>query len=99
MMGIAFFGIAETALMFALGFGYIICSLAKKEDKGMQGLGHLIGISIMVLSSLFILLNIYAKLNLLATGAISRSPSYGMKSGMRPGMMRGQPPMPAPARK
>jgi hypothetical protein len=93
------FGITEVALMFALGFGYIICSLAKKEDKGMQGLGHLIGISIMVLSSLFILVNVYVRFNPFASGAISRRPYFKMKAGMKPGMMREQPPMPVPGKK
>lgn len=100
MIGISFFGIREAALMFALGFGYIICSLAKKEDKGMQGLGHLIGIAIIVLSSVLILVNIYIRFNPFAGSMISQCPGMkaGMKTGMKPGMMR-QPPMPAPMKK
>lgn len=50
--------------MFALGFGYIICYLAKKQDKGMQSLGHVIGMGIIVLSSILILVNLYSQLNL-----------------------------------
>jgi hypothetical protein len=64
MPGILFFGIKETAFMFALGFGYIICYLAKKQDKGMQSLGHVIGMSIIVLSSILILVNLYSQLSL-----------------------------------
>ena len=79
MMGIPFFGITQTGLMFALGFGYIICYLAKKTDKGMQGLGHLIGMSIIVLSSLLILLNIYTRFN--PPGSMSRR-CPEMKAGM-----------------
>lgn len=92
MFGIPFFGITEAALMFALGFGYIICSLAKKEDKGMQGLGHLIGISIIILSSVLILVNIYIRFNPFTGSIISRCP------GMKPGMM-GQPSMSAPIKR
>ena len=64
MLTISLFGIREAVLMFALGFGYIICYLAKKQDKGMQSLGHVIGMGIIVLSSILLLINIYGWLNL-----------------------------------
>lgn len=97
MLGISLFGIREAVLMFALGFGYIICYLARKEGKGMAGLGHLIGMTIIVLSSLLILLNIFARCNFnaynrLVGGTIMQCPT--MKSGMMP-----QPAMPTPPKK
>ena len=55
------FGIAEGVLLFALGFGYIICILSKKEDKELKQLGHVIGMCIIVLSSVFILLSLFVR--------------------------------------
>ncbi len=85
MSGLGLFGITEAALMFALGFGYIICYLAKKEDKGLRGLGHMIGMAIIVLSSLLILINIYTRLITRVCSSMAGSvamPSPGFKSGM-----------------
>ncbi|MDD5155877.1 MAG: hypothetical protein PHF11_05280 [Candidatus Omnitrophica bacterium] len=98
MIGIGLLGIKEVALMFALGFGYIICSLAKKQDKSMQGLGHLIGIVIIVLSSALILVNLYYFMFNPFAGC--RSCWQGPKSGiMKPSMMMERTPMPAPMKK
>ncbi len=47
--------IGFTALVFALGFGYIISILSKKADKGMQPLGHFLGMTIMVLSAVMLI--------------------------------------------
>ena len=55
------FGIAEGVLLFALGFGYIICILSKKEDKELKQLGHVIGMCMIVLSSVFILLSVFVR--------------------------------------
>jgi len=94
MIGISFFGIREAALMFALGFGYIICYLAKKEDKGMQSLGHFIGMSIIILSTLLILVNIYARFNLKACAKIIGSSIQCPVTGMM-----GKAATPAPVKK
>lgn len=53
--------ITVATLLFALGFGYIICCLSKKEDKDLKQLGHLIGMSIIVLSSVLTIASIYLR--------------------------------------
>lgn len=72
------FGITEAALLFALGFGYIICLLARKEDKDLKQLGHVIGMSIIVLSSALILLSLYVRFKNYSQGM----GCVTMKSGM-----------------
>jgi hypothetical protein len=95
MLGILSFGIKEAALMFALGFGYIICYLAKKQDKGMQSLGHVIGMSIIVLSSILIFLNLYIQLSL---GTSKQVMASYLKYPVMQGSMMGQGAMQAPVK-
>ena len=53
MMGMPFSGLTETLLYFALGIGYIVCYLARREEKNMQAAaGYLVGAFIIVLSSI-----------------------------------------------
>jgi len=54
-MGMPFGGLAEGVLLIALGLGYIVCYLARREEKNMQITGYLIGAFIIVLSIIFIL--------------------------------------------
>ena len=89
-IGSAGIGLKLSLLMFNLGFGYILCYLAKKsEDKGIGNLGHVIGMIIITLSSALILFNIWVGGNrFLRCGGFS---GYEMKYGMpRPGMMHRQ---------
>ncbi len=84
-------GVTDAILLAALGLGYIVCYLAKREDKGMQAIGYLIGTFIIVLSAILIINN------LLTAGSICRK--IGAMGMMAPQhkMMRGQmmPAMPA----
>lgn len=52
-------GVTRAFLLIALALGYIVCSLANKEEKALRKAGYVIGISIIVLSSLLILGNLF----------------------------------------
>lgn len=53
-----FSDIHKAVLLIALALGYIVCYLAKREDKLLKTLGYLIGTFVMALSALIILVNI-----------------------------------------
>lgn len=42
-------------VLLALGLGYIVCSLAKKEEGVFRAIGYIIGISIIVISGVLII--------------------------------------------
>lgn len=49
-----FLGASKALLLIAMGIGYIVLYLAKREEKGLQFLGYIIGIVIVILGALFI---------------------------------------------
>ncbi|MCM8799897.1 MAG: hypothetical protein NC900_04150 [Candidatus Omnitrophica bacterium] len=49
----------EALLLLALGLGYIVLYLAKREEKGLQFLGYVVGTFIILLSIFYILINIF----------------------------------------
>jgi uncharacterized membrane protein affecting hemolysin expression len=55
MLAMPFSDIHKAVLLIVLGLGYIVCYLAKKEDKFLKTLGYLIGTFLMALSALVIL--------------------------------------------
>lgn len=55
MLGTQFGSIADTLLLFALGIGYIVLYLARREEKGLRLVGYAIGGGIIVLALLYIL--------------------------------------------
>ena len=81
-------GITEAILLVALGVGYMVCYLAKREEKTFKALGYLIGTFIIVLSALLILSSL-----LLAARFCNRM-GKGMMMPHKM-MMKGQMPMPA----
>lgn len=58
MLAMPFSDIHKATLLIALGLGYIVCYLAKREDKFLKTLGYLIGTFVIALSALIILANI-----------------------------------------
>lgn len=88
---IKFPGLFEVALLIALGFGYIVLYLAKREEKRMQFLGYIIGVTIITLSLIYLV------------GYILMRVIYSPRISLPKGMMQ-QRPMPpdkprAPAQK
>lgn len=59
MIGMPFSGLTETLLYFALGIGYIVLYLAKREEKAMQLIGYIIGTGIIVLALISIIGNLF----------------------------------------
>ena len=55
MVGIPLIGITEAALLIALGFGFIIIFLGRKEEQNIKSLSHGIGMTIIALSLFFII--------------------------------------------
>lgn len=52
-------GLSEGVFLFAMGLGYFICYFSSKaEDKEIKSLGHVIGMLIIALSTLFVMLNL-----------------------------------------
>ncbi|MCX5701493.1 MAG: hypothetical protein NTW64_00725 [Candidatus Omnitrophica bacterium] len=47
--------IQGSVLLIALAMGYIVCYLANKEQKLLRSLGNLIGLFIIVISSLLLM--------------------------------------------
>ncbi len=47
-------GISGAALLVALAAGYLVCSLAKKEQGTMKTVGYIIGVGIIVVAGLLI---------------------------------------------
>ena len=56
-----FFGLSDAILLVALGIGYVVLYLAKREEKALQFTGYLIGGVIIVLSLIYILGNLLVK--------------------------------------
>lgn len=51
---LGFPGIFEALLLIALGSGYIVLYLAKREEKGLQFIGYMIGVIIIALSLIYL---------------------------------------------
>ena len=93
--------IPASTLLIALALGYIVCVLAKKEEKALKSIGYIIGTSIIIVSSVLIL----AKLLLTITiygNICGKNPQHWMmqrrhmmKPDMQPGMMQQTPVAPA----
>lgn len=47
----------EALLLIALGMGYLVLYLAKREDKGLQFLGYIVGVIIITLSLIYLVGN------------------------------------------
>jgi high-affinity Fe2+/Pb2+ permease len=58
MIGLPLLGITEAALLIALGFGFIIIFLGRKEEQNIKSLAHGIGMTIIALSLFFIIASI-----------------------------------------
>lgn len=58
MVRMPFNSLNNAALLISLGFGYIIYYLANKENKALKRIGCLIGAFIIVLSIIFIIINL-----------------------------------------
>lgn len=58
------YGGAEAITLIALALGYIVCHMAKKEDKAMKITGYIIGTFIITLSALHIIISatMYSKI-------------------------------------
>lgn len=50
-------GIFEALLLIALGFGYIVLYLAKREEKRLRFVGYLLGITIIVFAVIYMIGN------------------------------------------
>lgn len=61
---LGFSGVFEALILIALGFGYIVLYLAKREEKGLQFVGYVIGGVIIVLAIIYLLCNIWAQASL-----------------------------------
>jgi hypothetical protein len=59
MLGIPFTGITEAIMLCALGIGYIVVYLARREEKGLQLFGYYIGGTIIVLSLIYIIVSVF----------------------------------------
>lgn len=56
-----FTNINDTLLLVALGIGYIVLYFAKREEKGLQLIGYIIGWVVIILASLYILSNFWVE--------------------------------------
>ncbi len=84
MLGVQSLGLIEAVLLLAMGFGYVVIFLGNKvEDKNVKGLGHVIGMTMIALSVLFIFLTLTAPLILGQTRVFKNCPGPGMGTGMR----------------
>lgn len=55
MTGMLFFsGTAAATTLIALALGYIVCYLAKREDKALKTVGYVIGVFIIALSAILL---------------------------------------------
>jgi hypothetical protein len=90
MMGIPFMGISGAVLLLALAAGYLVCTVAKKEQGTSKTVGYIIGVAIIVVAGALILnglvvhARIYHKMK-----CMGMMPEHG-------GMMKKDMPMPAP---
>ena len=50
-----FSGLSDAILLVALGVGYVVLYLAKREEKSLQLMGYLIGGVIIVMAAVYIL--------------------------------------------
>ena len=78
-------GIFEALLLIAMGLGYVVLYLAKREEKRLQFIGYMIGVVIIALSIIYLISN-----SLLQSVCPFTRPYKGMMQQQR--MM--QPPMP-----
>ncbi len=53
--------LSNGVLLFAMGLGFFVCYFAKKADDEIKGLGRVVGLIIMGLSTLCIFLNFIAQ--------------------------------------
>lgn len=52
-------GLSEGVFLFAMGLGFFICYFSSKtDDKEIKSLGHVIGMLIIALATLFVMLNL-----------------------------------------
>jgi len=81
-----FSGMFEALLLIALGFGYIVLYLAKREDKRLQFLGYFLGAVIITLSLTYLVINVLTQAFFLApkTRYYNRSIIQPSKSMPRP---------------
>lgn len=55
---LGFPGVGEALLLIALGVGFMVLYFAKREEKGLQFTGYVIGIGIIALALFYIVGNI-----------------------------------------
>ena len=55
MFSLMFGSTSVATLLIALALGYIVCSLAGKEEKGLKRIGYLLGTGIILISGILIL--------------------------------------------
>lgn len=77
-------GTNRALLLVALALGYIVCHLATKNEKTLKTMGYAIGGSIIILSSLLILGNLFLE---------ARACTNRLSGRSKPWMMRQQAPM------
>jgi hypothetical protein len=56
-----FIGVSDVLLLIALGTGYMVFYLAKREDKGLRLIGFVIGTVIVASAISYMLINIIAQ--------------------------------------
>ena len=83
-------GIFDMLLLIAIGIGYIVLYFAKREEKGLQFLGYIIGALIIALATAYMLGNF------LLLSKIGYPNLRYYKGMMRPRMMQQQRMMPQP---
>jgi hypothetical protein len=91
-----FASINDATLLIALGLGYVVLYLAKKEQKRMQFYGYLIGIVIIALASVYILSNLWLQSSIYCSRP--RPFNKMMLRRVRPPMPPMQQPLPLPKR-
>lgn len=93
--------IPASTLLIALALGYIVCVLAKKEEKSFKTIGYIIGTFIIVVSSVLILSKllltaaICGKMDGMMSQQHWKMKHRIMKPDMQPGMMQQAPATPA----
>jgi len=94
MLGVPFSDLHHAVVLIALALGYIVCYLAKREDKTLRILGYLIGTFIITISAVIILVNALLGLrprrDIFSTDMLI--PQHRMMRGQMPPAMPAQPP-------
>lgn len=63
-MMLGFSGMFEALLLIALGIGYIVLYLAKREEKDLQTIGYIIGTLIMILAIFYLVGSLWLQVRL-----------------------------------